>query len=131
MLDKLFGGGAVKAVGKIIDEVYTSKEEAEQIKLEFAKVQARIQEKQLSINAIEARGNFMQRSWRPFLAWSCCLGLLYHTIIIPTYDWYLASNNILLERLPEFDMTILTTILFALLGLNVSRSWEKKNNLTK
>ena len=32
----IFTGGTVKAVGKIIDEVYTSEEEKENIKLEFA-----------------------------------------------------------------------------------------------
>ena len=38
MLGKLFGGGAIKAVGNIVDEIYTSDEEREQAKIQLKKV---------------------------------------------------------------------------------------------
>ena len=75
MLTKLFGGGKViEKIADIIDDVYTSEEERLDKKVALERIQARLQEKQLEINKIEASGNFMQRSWRPFLAWSCSTG---------------------------------------------------------
>ena len=42
MLGKLFSGGAIKAVGNIVDEIYTSDEEREQAKLAIKKVEAEL-----------------------------------------------------------------------------------------
>jgi Protein of unknown function (DUF3154). len=64
-------GGIIKDLGQILDDLITSKEEREQAKaalkgmildhaLETDKLRA-------SIISDEAKGNFLQRSWRPIL----------------------------------------------------------------
>ena len=69
----VFSSGSIKAVGGIIDELHTSTEEKEQLKLRFAEVEAKLKEKQMSINLADASSTaggisgFMQRSWRPMI----------------------------------------------------------------
>ena len=42
MLGKLFGGDTIKAVGNVIDELHTSEEEKQQLKLRFEEIQANL-----------------------------------------------------------------------------------------
>ena len=46
----IFTGGTVKAVGKIVDELYTSEDERNQAKITLEKIQSKLKEKQLDIN---------------------------------------------------------------------------------
>ena len=55
VLGKLFGGGAIKAVGNIVDEIYTSDEEREQAKLAIKKVEAELKKRQMDINLADAQ----------------------------------------------------------------------------
>ena len=47
MLDKLLGGGGIKAIGNIVDEVFTSEDERNQAKISIQKIEARLKEKQM------------------------------------------------------------------------------------
>ena len=77
MLGKLFGGGAIKAVGNIVDEIYTSDEEREQAKLAIKKVEAELKKRQMDINLADAQSKaggisgMIQRIWRPLIGFSC------------------------------------------------------------
>ena len=55
VLGKLLGGGTVKAVGDIIDDLYTSEEEKNEAKIALEKLQTKLKEKQLDI--IEEKSN--------------------------------------------------------------------------
>jgi len=54
MLAKLLGGGTIKAVGNVIDDMHFSGEEKEKLKLQFAEIESKLKEKQLDINKAEA-----------------------------------------------------------------------------
>ena len=42
ILGNLFGGGAIKAVGKIVDEVFTSQDEKNQAMIAITKIEAEL-----------------------------------------------------------------------------------------
>ena len=50
ILGNLFGGGAIKAVGKIIDEVFTSEDEKNQAMIAITKIEAELKKRQMDIN---------------------------------------------------------------------------------
>ena len=54
VLGKLLGGGTVKAVANVIDELHTSEEEKQQLKNRFEEIQAKLKSKQMDINLADA-----------------------------------------------------------------------------
>ncbi len=52
---KLFGGGAIKTVGKIIDELHTSDEERLRAKNTIAKIEAELKKRQIDVNLADAQ----------------------------------------------------------------------------
>ena len=50
---EIFTGGSIKAVGNIVDELYTSEDERNQAKITLEKIHARLKEKLLDINLSE------------------------------------------------------------------------------
>ena len=71
VLGKLLGGGALKTVAGVIDDLHTSEEEKQQLKVRFAEIESKLKEKQMSINLADAQSQatglsgFLQRAWRP------------------------------------------------------------------
>ena len=55
LASKLFGGGAIKAVGTIIDEIHTSDEERLAAKNTIAKIDAELKKRQMDINLADAQ----------------------------------------------------------------------------
>ena len=55
VLGKLLGGGALKTVAGVIDDLHTSEEEKEQLKVRFAEIESKLKEKQMSINLADAQ----------------------------------------------------------------------------
>ena len=55
MLGKLFGGGAIKAVTKVIDEIHTSDEERLAARNTIAKIEAELKKRQMDINLADAQ----------------------------------------------------------------------------
>ena len=95
VLGKLLGGGTVKAVANVIDELHTSEEEKQQLKNRFEEIQAKLKSKQMDINLADAQSTagglsgFMQRSWRPLIGMSCALAIFLGVCIIKIYFIYL------------------------------------------
>ena len=54
VLGKLLSGGTIKAVAGVIDDLHTSDEEKLQLKNRFAEIEAKLKEKQMSINLADA-----------------------------------------------------------------------------
>lgn len=80
---------------------------------------------QTEINKLEAASTdkFTSR-WRPAVGWTCCLGLLYATILAPVLGW-LALNISGWKQPPTLNTDVLTTTLFAMLGIAGMRSFDK------
>lgn len=86
---------------------------------------------QTDINKIEAasQDKFVSR-WRPAVGWICAFGLLYATVIAPLLDW-LGHNIAGWKEPPTLNAEVLTTTLFAMLGIAGMRSFEKYKGVSK
>jgi hypothetical protein len=138
ILSKVFGNAGsvvtqpIEAVGNIVDELFTSKEEkltAEQVKLALLQ---KPQIAQIEINKIEAshRSIFVS-GWRPFIGWICGSSLGYNYILRDLLNYIVVIKYPEFELLPALQMEHLMTVLGGLLGIGTLRTIEKLNNKTK
>ena len=85
-----FTGGVVKEVGKVMDNLFTSEEERINAKNEMLKVlneqQLELQRLQTDIILAEAKGNWLQRSWRPILMLAFGFIVIYVKFIAPLFS---------------------------------------------
>ena len=91
-MDKIlswFTGGVVEEIGKVIDNLFTSEEERINAKNEVFKVlkekQLELQQLQTEIIVAEAKGNWLQRSWRPILMLAFGFIVIYVKFIAPLF----------------------------------------------
>ena len=87
---KWFTGGLVKEVGNVIDNLFTSDEERLKAKNEIFKVlqeqQLELQKLQTEVIIAEAKGNWLQRSWRPLLMLAFGFIVIYVKFIAPLFS---------------------------------------------
>ena len=137
MLGNLFGGGGIKAIGDIVDDLYTSEDERNEAKISLEKIQAKLKEKQMDINFADASSKagglsgFMQRAWRPLIGMSCAIALLWEFVIKQFLVFILAVFSIETMPLPALDMGVLMPLVMAMLGFGGLRSWEKSKGISK
>ena len=137
MLEKLFTGGFVNTVGKVIDEFHVSEEEKGQIKIRLQELENEINSKQMDINLADAKstatglGGLMQRSWRPLIGMSCALAIFWEYVLKQFLVFILAAFSVEHAPLPELDMSTLFPLVTALLGMAGLRSFEKSKKITK
>ena len=137
VLGKIFGGDTIKTVGNVIDDLHFSGEEKEKLKLQMKEIDAKLKEKQMSINLADAQSTagglsgFMQRAWRPLIGMSCALALLFEYVIKPFLLFFLATFHIETLPLPELDMGMLMPLVMSLLGMGALRTYEKQKGLIK
>ena len=85
-----FTGGVVKEVGNVIDKLFTSEEERINAKNEMLKVlkeqQLELQRLQTDVILAEAKGNWLQRSWRPILMLAFGFIVIYVKFIAPLFS---------------------------------------------
>jgi hypothetical protein len=86
MLEKIFTGGFVNTVGKVIDEFHVSEEEKGQIKIRLQELENEINSKQMDINIADAKSTatdisgILQRSWRPLIGISCAFAIFWEYV---------------------------------------------------
>ena len=139
MLGRLFGSGSLKAVGKIVDEIYTSDDERNQAKIAIKKVEAELKKRQMDINLADAQSKAgglsgaIQRIWRPLIGFSAALAIFWEYVLKQFLMFIIATFNIETAPLPELDMGTLMPLVMALLGMGALRSYEKvkKVNIDK
>ena len=131
VLGKLFGSDTLKTVGGVIDDMHFSGEEKEKLKLQFAEVEAKLKEKQLDINKVEAghRSVFVS-GWRPFLGWISGLSIGYVYLFQPIFDMILQMFGVEVNWV-VLDLGQLMPLILGMLGLGGLRSFEKAKGLTK
>ena len=131
MIGKLFGSSSIKAVGNIVDELYTSEEEKAAAKLAIKKVEAELKKRQMDINLADAQSKAggisgaIQRIWRPLIGFGCALAIMFEYVLKPFLMFFLATFHIETLPLPEMDMGTLMPLVMALLGMGAIRSYEK------
>lgn len=121
-MDKIlswFTGGVVKEVGNVIDKLFTSEEERLKAKNEIFKVlqeqQLELQKLQTEIIVTEAKGNWLQRSWRPILMLAFGFIVIYVKFIAPLFNF----------PIPELENEFWNLLQLGIGGYVVGRSAEK------
>jgi hypothetical protein len=119
LLDKFIPDADTKA--KLAHEVATMAEEHAQ---EIAKGQ-------MEINAVEAaNSNVFVSGWRPFIGWTCGLGMFGNFITIPFSNFVLALFGIDIV-IPLVPLETMMPVLMGMLGLGAMRTYEKKSGVSK
>lgn len=114
-----FGGGLVKDLLGGLDKLFTSKEEkikAENvIKQILIEKQLELQKMQTKIIVTEAKGNWLQRSWRPILMLAFGFIVIYVKFIAPLFDL----------KIPELENEFWNLLQLGIGGYVIGRSAEK------
>ena len=119
LLDKIIPDADTKA--KLAHEVATMAEEHAQ---ELAKGQ-------MEINAVEAaNSNVFVSGWRPFIGWTCGLGMFGNFITIPFSNFVLALFEVDIV-IPLVPLETMMPVLMGMLGLGAMRTYEKKSGVSK
>ena len=131
VLGKIFGGDTLKTVGTVIDDLHFSGEEKQKLKLQMKEIDAKLKEKQLDINKVEAghRSIFVS-GWRPFLGWISGLSIGYVYLFRPILDMILQMFGVEVDWV-VLDLGQLMPLILGMLGLGGLRSFEKAKGLTK
>ena len=122
-----------KAVSLVPDKNKIAQQKAD-LEKELVKALVDVDKEQAKINREDAKAtgklSWIQRLWRPTLAWICVMAFGFQFLVIPITTWYgaITSNPINLPTLPS---EVLMTTLFALLGLTGARSFEKLKKIDK
>ena len=133
LLGGLLGGkgGALKQITNVIDELHTSEEEKLDKKILMQRIQQKLAEKQLDVNAKEAthRSVFVA-GWRPAIGWCGAGALFFEFILSPCIEWYAKFSGLDLTA-PEILTGPLLAIVTSMLGVAGMRSFEKAKGLTQ
>ena len=133
LISGLLGGknGALKQISGVIDDLHTSEEEKLDKKILMQRIQQKLAEKQLDVNAKEAghRSVFVS-GWRPFIGWCGGVALAFEFILSPCIEWYSKFAGLNLTA-PEIQTGPLLAIVTSMLGVAGMRSFEKAKGLTK
>jgi len=119
------GGSVVKDLLEGLDNLFTSKEEKIQaenvIKQILLQKQLELQKMQTDIIITEAKGNWLQRSWRPLLMVSFGFIVIYVKFIGPLFGL----------PIPELELEFWELLKIGIGGYVVGRSAEKiSKNIT-
>lgn len=129
VLGSLLGGGVaqpIEAVGRILDNLFTSDEEKLSKEEALLRLAQRPGMAQAEINRVEAQHrSVFVAGWRPFIGWVCGSALAYTFILRDVVSWACLAAGSPIAPPPELAMEHLMTILMALLGLGGYRTFEK------
>jgi len=80
---------------------------------------------QLEVNKVEAgHSSLFVSGWRPFIGWTCGLGMFGNFITIPFSNFVLALAGIDIV-IPLVPLETMMPVLMGMLGLGAMRSFEK------
>ena len=137
VLGKIFGGDTIKTVGNVIDDLHFSGEEKEKLKLQMKEIDAKLKEKQMSINLADAQStagglsSFMQRSWRPLIGMSCALAIFWEFVLSKFILFICGLFHYEVVNIPQLDMGTLMPLVMSLLGMGALRTFEKTKGVAK
>jgi len=80
---------------------------------------------QVEVNKVEAaNSNLFVSGWRPFIGWTCGLGMFGNFITIPFANFIMALLQINIV-IPLVPLETMMPVLMGMLGLGAMRSFEK------
>lgn len=104
---------------KSFDNLFTSDEERLEAEKKLFSLFTEHDKGSMEINKLEAAGNFLQRGWRPLLAYVCVFAFAYANLLVPIF------------HLTPIAVEGLTQMLYYLLGYGGLRTIEKIKGATK
>lgn len=114
-----FGVNVIADIGKVVDDLFTSEEERIAAKNKILQVikekELELQKMQTDIIIAEAKGNWLQRSWRPILMLSFGFIVIYVKFIGPLFGL----------AIPELENEFWELLKIGIGGYVVGRSAEK------
>ena len=117
-----FGGSVVKDLLGGLDNLFTSKEEKIKaqnvIKQILIQKELELQKMQTEIIVTEAKGNWLQRSWRPILMLAFGFIVIYVKFVAPLFDL----------RIPELENEFWNLLQIGIGGYVIGRTGEKMMN---
>ncbi len=124
----IFGAGVaapIEAIGNVIDELHTSKEEKDAAKIVMERLRQEPGKLQAAINMMEAQHrSVFVAGWRPCIGWLCAAGLAWKFVFYEFFGWLAALFDG--PPMPELiGVSELIPLVLALLGLGGYRTAEK------
>ena len=111
-------GPATKLIGKFVRD----KDKAAQLSHDIATMAEKHAQElalaQIKLNTEEAKGNWLQSSWRPLVGWICAVSLGINFMVAPICAGF--GINI-----PQADMSVMMPLLLGMLGIGGLRSLDK------
>lgn len=87
---------------------------------------------QIQINMKEAQhGSIFVAGWRPFIGWTCGVGLGWEFVLEPMLTWIVAVSGADLPVLPTLDTGPLMSLVLGMLGLGGLRTYEKQLGIAR
>ena len=122
----------IEALGNVLDALFTSDKERLDKKSVLARIALQPSLVQSEINKLEAvHKSVFVAGWRPFIGWVCGIALAYNFVIRDLMVWGLALTYAETPPPPPVHLEVLTTILYAWLGIGVMRTFEKLQGRAK
>jgi len=116
---EFFGSNVFKSVSDLIDNLFTNDEERIDAKRRIFQVlkekELELQKLQTDIILAEAKGNWLQRSWRPILMLAFGFIVIYVKFIAPLFDL----------RIPELENEFWNLLQLGIGGYVIGRTGEK------
>ena len=130
MIDKLIGP-VTGLLDKFIPDADTKAKLAHEIATMSQKYAQEIAKGQMAINEVEAASSsLMVSGWRPFIGWTCGLGMFGNFITIPFSNFVLALLELDIV-IPLVPLETMMPVLMGMLGLGAMRTYEKKSGVSK
>ena len=126
MIDKLIG-----PVTGLLDKFIEDKDQKARLAHEVATMAENhaqeLAKGELEVNKVEAaHKSLFVSGWRPFIGWTCGLGMFGNFITIPFSNFVLALLSIDIV-IPLVPLETMMPVLMGMLGLGAMRTYEKKN----
>jgi len=126
VIDKLIG-----PVTGLLDKFIEDKDQKARLAHEVATMAENYAQElakgQLEVNKVEAaHKSLFVSGWRPFIGWTCGLGMFGNFITIPFSNFVLALFGIDIV-IPLVPLETMMPVLMGMLGLGAMRTYEKKN----
>lgn len=128
-ISNILGGtttGLVNGVAGAIDRFVETGEEKKAASLLVAKMKQNPSRWQAEINKVEAgHRSLFVAGWRPCIGWISATALAWGWIIAPTLQFFYPDRP-----MPGIELGEAISLIMAMLGMGVLRTYEKHKNLT-
>ncbi len=128
--------GVLEAVGQISDELFTSDEERERLRIQHRQIDADLATAQMAVNQVEAQHqNVFIAGWRPAIGWIGAAALGYQFLLYPFLLWFWSIGQaaavipVEVTPPPVLPGEALFTIVTGMLGIGSMRSFDKSRGV--